>query len=187
MKKDHEKRFANPEKKILEKLVDWTRVEPTKVTNLKKLYAAIGLDLKEEQISESVTELNEYIDVLRRIPIEARRRAYAIVQRAQHMMGSRIVEDDPFDGTRILLLDFANSHRISPWNARKIVRELEGYGLAQFDEIEIADESQEAILVGGPTMEWFGNIDSFCFLTGTDVDIFIEELDFSPFDVPLPA
>ena len=183
MKKDHQAKFSNPGKKILEKLIDWTRGEPTKVTNLQRLYAVIGLKLDEEKIAASVNELNEYIDVLNRIPAEVRQQAYSFVQRAHHMMGSDVVEDSPMDGAAILLSDLKKSHRISRWKVGQIAEDLEAYGVARMDTIGSAENPRPAVRLDGRTMEWFGHIDSFCSLTNTDADDFIEDLDFSPFDV----
>ena len=182
MKKDHEAKFSNPEKKILEKLTDWTRGEPTKVTNLQRLYAIIDPKLDDKQMAESVNELNEYIDVLNRIPTEVRQQAYAVVQRANRMMDSDVVESSPMGGTKILLSDVAEAHRISGWRAKRIAESLEAYGIAQIDTIGFAEDARRAVRLDSRATEWFGNIDTFCSFTDIDVDDFIEDLDFSPFD-----
>jgi hypothetical protein len=65
MKADHERRFAHPDRAILEKLTDWTtREEPTEVKNLKRIDAVLGWGADEEHLQRSAAELKDYIDIL---------------------------------------------------------------------------------------------------------------------------
>ena len=183
MKKVHQERFSNPGKKIFQALVDRTRIDaPTRVKNLRRLYTVIEFELDVDQMADSVNRLNAYIDILRRIPIDLRRHIHAIVERACHMANTSAVEDSPLEGIRILLSDFAASHDLSLRKVRQIVRQLAAYDVAQIDGIEIDGETHEAIRLDQCTMEWWSNITSFCSLTGTHVETFVKDLDFSPFD-----
>ena len=150
--------------------------------NLKRLYAVIGADLDDDQMAESVNELNAYIDTLRRIPIELRWRIRDLVERATHMADTRAVQNDPLTGTTILLSDFAKSHSLSPWKVRQIVGELAAHNVARMDEMELDERMHTAIRIDGCAVEWYGNIAEFCSRTDTHVEGFIENLDFSPFD-----
>lgn len=74
MKSEHERRFSSPDRAILERLQDWTAGDtPQGVENLRRADRELGWDYDDEELAEPVAELNEYIELLRRVPIEVRR------------------------------------------------------------------------------------------------------------------
>ncbi len=92
MKREHEQRFSRPDRAILERLSDQTlRDQPTQVKNLSRINKVLGWKFSEEELTTSVTGLNEYIGGFPTVPIEVRRFLGAVAQRMHRMRDTSAV------------------------------------------------------------------------------------------------
>src|ERR1700683_1271082 len=73
-KRDHESRFSRPDRAILERLTDWTRLdEPSEAQNLKRFNQVIPSGLTEEELRGSAQLLNSLVTRLTVVPVDVRR------------------------------------------------------------------------------------------------------------------
>ena len=92
-KADHEKRFSNPDRAILEKLTDWTAARPpSRPKNLARLSRLLEWNFDVNDLKEPLEELNEYIDILSRVPVELRLFLGAVASRAHRMKDTGAVQ-----------------------------------------------------------------------------------------------
>lgn len=184
MKRDHERRFSSPDRAILERLQDWTTADqPRGVENLRRANEVLEWNHDDEELGKSVAELNEYIELLRRVPIEVRRFIGAIAQRMVRMQQTLAVRDEMF-GTSILIADVRSAFRLSDNAIRQKLTQLESYGLGDLDQINSDLGPQPAIRIPSLESGWplWLDIVAFCDATDTPVETFTEDLDFSPLD-----
>jgi hypothetical protein len=186
MKEDHERRFSRPDRAILEKLTDWTTLEqPTNVKNLRRLNEVLAWDASDEELAHSIQALNEYIDVLRRVPIEVRSFLRATLSRAHRMRDTRAVKFRR-DSILILASDLQSALRLRGDALDESVRLLEAYGLGDYDEFETDSGIQPGIRVRGlrtGELHW-AELIAFCEKTSTPLEVFTDDLDFGRLDAP---
>ena len=184
IKEEHENRFLSPEKAIQQSLVDWTRVDQlTKVKNLRRMNTILNWEITEAQLEESIAELNDYLDILRRVPIDVRRFVMAVAKRVRALQDTSAVRKETFD-TRILLSDFLSAHPISDSLMKKMLSLTDVHGLADLADIDTTIGRRDAIRLRHLESGWalWEEIAEFCELTDTPFETFAENLDFSPLD-----
>ena len=186
MKQQHERRFSRADRAIMDKLTDWTTTEqPKLVYNLRRLNDVLGWGLTAAQLKESVSELNEYINILRNVPLDVRIFVGAIAKRAHIMRNTNTVQDELYD-IKILYSDFQSAHTLSSSRINEKLAQMESYGLGGIDEIDIEVGLQSAIRLKTLESGWpiWPNIAHFAEATDTPLEHFTEELDFTSFDSP---
>lgn len=184
IKRDHERRFSSPDRAILERLQDWTTADqPQGVANLRRANDVLEWRHDDEELDKSVAELNEYIKILRRVPIEVRRFIGAIAQRMVRMGDTLAVRDEMF-GTSILISDVRSAFRLSDSAIRQKLTQLESYGLGDLDQINTDLGPQPAIRIRSLESGWplWLDIVAFCDAADTPIETFTDDLDFSPLD-----
>lgn len=184
MKREHERRFSSPDRAILERLHDWTAADtPQGVENLGRANQELGWNHHDEELAEAVAELNEYIELLRRIPIEVRRFVGAIAQRMVKMQDTFAVREE-ISGTCILIDDVKSAFRVGDGAIRHKIAQLDSYGLGDLDEIDSDLGPQHAIRVRNLRSGWplWLDLVLFCEKTNTPIGTFTEDLDFSQLD-----
>ena len=180
MKSDHERRFSAPDRAILERLTDWTTADqPTHVKNLGHINDVLKWNHHDIELMESVTELNDYIERLRLVPIDVRQFIGHIAKR-MHKMGKTAAVHDEIFGTSILISDVKDAFKIGDPTIKKRLTQLESYGLGGLDDINTSLGPQPAIRIRGLKSGWplWLNIVEFCEATATPVESFTENLDF---------
>ena len=180
-KQQHERRFSRPDRAIMEKLTDWTRTEqPKLVYNLRRLNDVLDWGLTIEQLKEPISELNEYINTLRNVPVDVRIFVGAIARRANIMRDTNAVQDEHSD-IKILYSDFQSAHTLSSSKINEKLAQMESYGLGGIDEIDTEVGLQSAIRLRTLVSGWpiWTNIAHFAEATDTPLEHFTEELDFT--------
>jgi hypothetical protein len=183
-KADHEGRFSRADRAILETLTDWTTLDrATKVQNLAKINRLLNWNLCPSDLTESVTELNGYIEHLEKIPIEVRRFVGAVAQRAQRVGETRAVESG-MSGFKILASDLRGALKISASALREKTAELDAYNLGDSDQIETDVGAQPAIRIRSLQSGWpvWLDLAEYCALAPTSMSAFVDKLDFARLD-----
>lgn len=185
IKADHEKRFSNPQRAILEKLTDWTELDtPTQALNLRKLNDVLGWSMQDEHLREELEELNQYVERFRTVPIELRRFLGAVARRSWKMKDSGVVRTRNVGGTLILASDIEAALRIDRSTVAKKVNALESYSLMSVDEIDTSSGVESALRIHDLPSGWnlWPDLIDFCDKAKVDLEVFTEELDFARLD-----
>lgn len=181
MKSEHERRFSAPDRAILQRLTDWTTADqPTQVKNLRRINDVLKWNDTEEELNVMVTELNEYVERLRTVPIDVRRFIGSMAQRMHRMRDTAAVQNNMF-GTSILISDVRDAFRIGDTTIKKRLSQLESYGLGDLGELYTDLGLQPTIRIRNLDSGWplWMCIVEFCETTDTSVESFTEDLDFS--------
>lgn len=184
IKNDHESRFSAPGLAILERLTDWTTEDmPGEVTNLWTLNGVLDLYLDTWELDDNVEELNEYIELFRRAPIEVRRFVGAVAERAYRMPGTSNVDSD-LSSTSVPISDIKDALRIGDTAIKKKLAQLESYGLGDLGEIKSPTGVQYTVNIRKLRSGWapWMEIVAFCKTTKTPIERFTEDLEFSRLD-----
>lgn len=184
IKAEHEGRFAHPDRAILEHLKDWTTLdEPTNVTNLKRMDAILQWGNSDLELAEAVEELNAFIERFRNVPIEVRRFAAAVAQRAVKMSNTRAAHDGGF-GLKILATDLRDALRVSEATLVERVAQLDAYGIGDVDEIDTDVGPKEAVRLRHLKSGWpiWPDLVEFCRRANEPLEAFTEDLDFGRLD-----
>lgn len=184
IKADHERRFSDPARAMLAEMKDWTEVdEPTFVTDLERLNAALGWNLNTTELQEPVAELNAYIHKYRNAPLEIRRFIGEVVKRAHKMKGHSAAKVR--DGhVRLAVSDALAALRLDEALLRGLIQSLDNYGLGWLDEIDTNDFGpQHAIRVHAIGEGWgWDDILGACEVEHIDLAVVAEELKFARLD-----
>lgn len=178
-KRDHEQRFARPDRAILEHLTDWTLADqPNHVENLKRIEQVLGLDFSDEERAVAVSIFNDHIDRLAVVPIEVRRFVGTIAQRIVRAGDTSAVHDNA-----ILISDVKHAFRLSDSKIKERLAQLESYDLGYLDELNTDLGSQPMIALSVPddSISWI-DIVYFCQKTSTPLESFTDDMDFSQLD-----
>lgn len=181
MKHEHERRFASPDRAILERLQDWTTANTLKgVKNLRRANSKLGWKHNVVELEEGIAELRDYIERLRHVPVEVRRFIGVIAQRMVKMDNTRAVQDD-MGGTSILVSDVKSAFRLNDSAIREKLTQLQFYGLGDLTEINSDLGPQPAIRICNLKSGWpfWLDVVQFCAETDTPLETFTEDLDFS--------
>lgn len=184
MKLDHERRFSAPDRAILERLIDWTTVDtPLGVKNLRRVNEVLEWGHSSAELQEALAELNGYVDLLQRVPIDVRRFIGAIAQRMNRVRNTSAVSSEQF-GTKILIADVKAAFRLSDSSIRQKISQLDSYDIGDFDEIETDFGPQPALRIRSLRSGWkiWPDVIKFCEITNTPIEKFTEDLEFSRLD-----
>jgi hypothetical protein len=184
MKREHEQRFARPDRAMLERMTDWTRAdEPTHVANLARFEEVLETRYSDEERADAVAALNSYIDRFSVVPIDVREFVARIAQRIHRMSDSGAVHID-HSGESILIADVKDAFRISDSAIRKRLGQLESYRIGDLDEMHTDLGAHPMIRIRGPgdyAPSWL-DIVIFCDKTATPLESFTDDLRFSLLD-----
>jgi hypothetical protein len=184
MKRDHEQRFARPDRAMLERMTDWTRAdEPTHVTNLARFEKVLETRYSDEERADAVAAFNSYIDRFSLVPIEVREFVARVAQRIHRMSNSRAVRTDA-SGESILISDVKDAFRIGDSVIKKRLTQMESYGVGDLDEMNTDLGPQPMIRIWSPgdyAPSWL-DIVIFCDKTTTPLESFTDDLRFSLLD-----
>ncbi len=185
-KADHEQRFARPDRAMLENLQDWTKAdEPSMPRSLIRLNTVLGWERPPEDLQECLGELHEYIERLRRTPIELRRFLGAVVQRIHTMRETRVVRETlGAFGVKILVSDLKGAFKLSERAICDRANQLEGYGLGVIDEMDTELGPKAAVFIGDLRSGWklWFDLIEFCEKAPESMNVFIDDLDFARLD-----
>lgn len=184
MKADHERRFARPDRAILETLVDWTEADnPSLVNNLSRLDSVLGWNHQPWELQEAVEELNEYVVKLRNVPIEVRRFIGAVVRRAIRMRDTQTTRFGTV-GTMILMSDLKKAFNLGERAIAERANELNGYGLGDIHEIDTDMGPKAAVRIRDLRSGWplWVDIVAFCDKANEPLEVFTDDLDFARLD-----
>jgi hypothetical protein len=183
-KADHEGRFSNPDRAILEKLTDWTTVHtPLRPTNLNRLNKLLRWNYDAVELKQSIDELNQHIDILARVPMELRRFLGAVASRAHRMKDTGAVQSEIF-GTKILASDVKSAFQLGQRTIASRTTQLDAYGLADIDQINTDLGPQPAVRIRTLESGWplWLDLAAFCETAPEPMSVFTDDLDFSRLD-----
>lgn len=186
IKRDHERRFSSPDRAILARLTDWTTIErPLGARNLGRMNKVLGWNHTAGNLEESIEELNQYIEKLRRVPIETRRFIGAVAMR-MHRVKDTFAVQDQLSSVKLLISDFKDAFRMGDRTINERLAQLDSYGLGDLDDINTSMGPQPAIRIVHLKSGWpiWPDIAAFCHATDTPIERFTEDLDFSSLDDP---
>lgn len=183
-KKDHESRFSRPDRAILERLTDWTRLEdPTETRNLKRMNEVLGWGLAEKELQGSAQIVNSLIAKLRVVPVDLRRFVGAVAMRMYRVRDTNAVESRILGNDKILASDLRGALLLGDSAIAQRANEMEAYGVGGLGEIYQNDVPQPAIFLarikGWPF--WL-ELAQFCERVPEDMDAFTVGLDFGRLD-----
>ena len=182
MKREHEQRFARPDRAMLERLTDWTLAdEPTHVENLLRFEKVLGANYSDEERADAVAAFNDYIDRFAVVPVEMRRFIGSIAERIWRMKDTNAVSTS-HSGESVLISDVRDAFRISDSVVRKRLTQLESYGLGGYDEMHTDLGAQPMIRIRAPgayAPSWM-DIVVFCRDTATPLEFLHRRPAFLP-------
>ena len=182
IKRDHERHFSAAHLAILQRLTDWTTTnEPQFVRNLGRINQVLDFGLSDDDLLESVREVNDHIETLRNIPIEVRTFIGAIANRLHLMRDSNAVQNH----TELLASDFRDAHGVADSTLSEILAQLRAYGVGGYVEFHSDLGVFDGIRINDLPSGWpiWVDIAAFCKKTATPIETFVESLDFSPLDL----
>lgn len=183
-KQQHEKLFAHPDRAMLDKFVDKTTVgQPVAVNILRELNKLLKWNLPDSELECCVNELNDHIEIFKRVPLSARLFYGAIAKRIYLMQDTLAVREEPH-GCYLLLSDFSAAHDVSDQKIKEFLIQLDFYGLGGFDEILIDFGKEPAIRLRTLDSGWplWINIAQFSSENNIPIERFVVDLDFSSLD-----
>lgn len=184
IKRDHETRFSRPDRAILVSVTYWTTIdEPSEPQTLQLINLKLEWNLDEDELAESISELNDHIEVLRRVPVDLRRFVGAVANRIVRMSDTAVVRDEIF-GSMVLASDLKGALRLSDNTIAERTNQLTSYGLADIDKINTDLGPKPAIRIMNLKSGWplWLDLVIFCEKTQTSFGAFTDEMDFSRLD-----
>jgi len=183
-KRDHESRFSRPDRAILERLTDWTRLdEPTQVQNLKRLNRVVPANLNEEELRGSAQLVNSLVTRLRVVPVDVRRFVGAVASRMYLMRKTNVVRSRILEDDEILASDLKGAFRVGDAAIFQRAQELSAYSLGGITEMYIGEMEHPAVFLrrieGWPF--WL-ELAEFCEKAPETMDAFTVDLDFGRLD-----
>jgi hypothetical protein len=185
IKANHENRFSNPQRAMLEKLTDWTELDtPTTPQNLHRLNEVLEWGFNDEELQGILDELNAYIARFRTIPIELRRFLGAVVRRAWKMRDSNVVQTTVSNGTLVLISDIERALELSSSNVSANLSALESYSIMSLEQMETSFRPEPAIQIRPLRSGWGLWLDVILFSekAGISLEVFTEDLNFGRLD-----
>jgi hypothetical protein len=188
IKVDHERRFSDPQRVILETLTDWTAVDaPKPARTLNRMRDVLGWEgLGAEHLKESADEINAYANRLQNVPQGVRKFLGAVAMRAYKMRKTNAVQTSSpmFSGTRILGSDIEGALHLTPRAIMARCSELDAYNLGDLSEIWIGELEHPAVRIADLKSGWalWMDIAEFCNKANEPIDAFTVDLDFKRLD-----
>lgn len=184
MKADHEKRFSNPVRTILETLKDWTDADvPTPTVTLSAMNSALKWNHSVAELKQSAPEVNEYASKLRRMPIALRRFVGKVAERIVKMKSTEVVSND-MGGVRILADDIAGAFDIDTTEVHHLARRLEQYSVGDLAEFDTDHGIEYAVRIRKLDSSWdlWSDLVNFCTNRNIAIEAFTDDLDFARLD-----
>jgi hypothetical protein len=183
-KRDHESRFSRPDRAILERLTDWTRLdEPSEAQNLKRFNQVIPSGLTEEELRGSAQLLNSLVTRLKVVPVDVRRFVGAVALRMYRVKHTNAVQTHSRVSDAILASDLRGAFRVGDAAIAQRAKELEAYSLGGITEIYDGEMEHPAVFLrrveGWPF--WL-ELAEFCEKAPESMDVFTIDLDFGRLD-----
>lgn len=182
IKAEHEKRFSDPERAILEQLTDWTERSTSSVpTNLGSINKVLGWDASDEELVQSLSELTGYLNKLRNVPLELRRFLGAVIKRAWKMKDENVVRESINGGVEILASDIERAFCLSRHAVAELVSSLEAYRMMTIGEIDTGLRLEASLVIPAFPSGWpfWSDIAKFCELQALSLEIFSVDMDFA--------
>lgn len=174
IKADHEKLYSDVVGKMLLKVTDHTKhQDAVPAKNLQRMNEVLKWGHSDEELSESLVDLNEFVVRLRKVPVPARETLQIIVERS---------EKSAFGiGLQTQVPELVHATGLSIDDLRGICRILDKY---DFIGDNGQDEGIEMIGLRTTKDGWpiFADLNKFCSRSGTDLGEIIVGLDFSLLD-----
>jgi hypothetical protein len=146
--RDHESRFSRPDRAILERLTDWTRLdEPSEAQNLKRFNQVIPSGLTEEELRGSDQLLNSLVTRLKVVPVDVRRFVGAVALRMYRVKHTNAVQTHFRVSDAILASDLRGAFRVGDAAIAQRAKELEAYGLGGITEIYDGEMEHPAVFL----------------------------------------
>lgn len=184
-KRDHEGRFARPDRAILSTLRDWTAVsEPKPAKNLVRLNKVLGWELADAELSVSAVELADYVQTLQSVPVGVRAFLGKVAARA-HRMRKKAVVADFGRHFAIACHDLEGAFQKNAAFIDGKAAELHTYDLGYLDVISISDRELPALkILSTKESGWkiWLDLAAFCERANVPIETLSEDLDFSVLD-----
>jgi hypothetical protein len=181
IKADHEGRFSNPDRAILEKLSDKTlRTTSTLPANLKRMDRVLGWDYSDEELGTAARELKGYASKFQRVPLESRKFLSEVVKRIHRMRKEAVTRG----GHEILATDIEAAFGLSTYAVAGRVKKLDSYGLASIGQIDNEYGDEPSIVVSSLDSGWhlWEELAKFCTKTKEPLEAFTIDMDFARLD-----
>lgn len=184
MKGDHEASFSSPERSMLESIQDWTqRNQPTFPKNLNKFVGVLEIRVDENELSTLISDLCNYIERFRSIPIQLREFFSAVIERIQRMQHTDVVQKFGWSEQAILISDITGAFGLSEIDVFNFASQLENYRVAGVAEIDTYSGEKPAIaLYDVNDWPFWSDLALFCEKTGQNIREFAIDLDFGRLD-----
>ncbi len=188
MKRDHENRFSHPDRAILSGLKDYTKTfEATKPANLKRLRRLLDWpDLNDEEVSEYVRKVNEYIDKFSRVPLELRNLVGQVAMRIDRMRDLPVVSESIHGCPRIRVSDITGAFRMTDDTLFHLATQLESYKIGYVTTVPDREYDSEhcALQLWSVEDGWclWDDIARFVEISQEPIEAFSVELDFGRLD-----
>ncbi|QSQ17198.1 hypothetical protein [Myxococcus landrumensis] len=185
-KEEHERRYSHPDRAILETLTDWTMSEVSKpAQNLTRLNTVMEMDLDDEMRQGTADKINSHLELLERVPLNARHFLGAVVMRIQRIRNTPAARVPRLSRMQILISDLRGAFRLSQETIIEQATELESYGIGGVDLMDTGNSDQPSVYISN----WDGwnlwdLIARFCLKSSVPIEKFCDELDFTPLDEP---
>jgi hypothetical protein len=174
IKADHERLYSDVVGKMLLKVADHTKhQEPMLAKNLRHMNTVLKWDKSEEELAETLADLEEFVGRLKKVPIPAREALLIIVERSEKSsFGSGLETQVP---------ELLHATGLSSDELRGICRILDKY---DFIGDNGADEGIEMIGLRNSNEGWpvFADLKKFCAKANVELGEMIVGLDFSVLD-----
>jgi hypothetical protein len=174
IKEDHERLYSDVVGKMLLKVADHTKhQEAVPAKNLRRINEVLEWGQSDQELAESLVDLSEFAERLRKVPVPARETLQIIVERSERStFGS---------GLEMQVPELAHATGLSADELRGIFRILDKY---EFISDNGKDEGIEVIGLQKTKDGWpiFRDLKRFCSSSGTDLGELIVGLDFSLLD-----
>ncbi|GAB3656278.1 hypothetical protein [Ramlibacter alkalitolerans] len=181
MKQDHENRFSNPDRAILEKLGDRTlRATSTVASNLKRMNRVLEWGFSDEELATAARELGVFAKRFQKVPLESRKFLSEVVKRIDRMAEGSATRG----GNQILASDVEEAFGLSDTQVASHLKKLDAYGLATLGQIDNGYGDEPSIMVSSLKGGWplWQDLVEFCKKTSEPVEAFTIDMDFARLD-----
>ncbi|WP_053185867.1 hypothetical protein [Pseudomonas thivervalensis] len=185
IKADHERRYASPEKLMLDSIRDWTRGSAVNYPkNLRKLLDFLGVSLQGQELDELLQSVTGYIDKYRKIPMETRAFFSEALSRIQLMSDTNVVMQVGWAERGIYAKDLVDAFRMSSRQVHGFASSLANYGVASIQEVQDSDYMREHIFAIHEVDDWpfWSDIAKYCAHNNQQVSSYAIDMRFDDLD-----
>ncbi len=174
IKQDHEKKFQDIAGLMKAAIVDYGVTKSTKLAqNGRKLNRILSWNLNENDLSDTMKDINELSNVLSDVPLATRSLLGIMVMRSYKGQNTECAVPVDEVGSATNLRRFELASHIDSLERRKIVTSPE------YNE---SRGCYECSLLGNANWNYWTEIRDFCKKAGVDISVICTDLDFSVFD-----